>query len=533
LVLDSLIATMAPCRRNRGNLLSFGALCGLAYYAHNAGTSIKACMEPIICGDTTGEEAAEAPVAAVQHEHHHAPAAPVSTTNKVIVSCILIAVAVAGQMRSSRLAKRAMSKGHGHDHHEEGWLQHLNHTLEGGLGSGILGACALLSMVLANLDSTSDAWMSIWGIHVGPALGGHSLTIKAWVNEGLMALFFFNVGLEIKAELIEGALSSPSKAALPCIAAAGGMVVPMGVYYVINKMFVGGSMDGLTVPMATDIAFAMGVFSLFKRSMPASSSPFLLALATADDLGAIAVIAIVFAGTINWTMLGLAVLTLIAAAIIGKIGIDGSAWFFAVFGVALWYFMLVGGVNADVAGVLVALCVPMHCSKNYEVVHRLVERWTPVCTVLILPVFALANCAVNLSGGDSGESKEGALTVPTGIAIGLMIGKPVGIFSFTWIACKMGLAHMPKGMKNTHLLAVGMLGSIGFTMCLFLIECSLSGQTASMSKLFVLLASVASAAVSGGFMSMLPATHEETEKPAAKTSISLGVDKLDTMLGIN
>jgi len=346
-------------------------------------------------------------------------------------------------------------------------------------------------------------------------------------------LFFFNVGLEIKAELIEGALSSPSKAALPCIAAMGGMVVPMGVYFIINKMMVGGSMDGLTVPMATDIAFAMGVFSLFKKSMPASSSPFLLALATADDLGAIAVIAVVFAGTINWTMLGLAAATLIAAAIIGSKGISGSAWFFVVPGVGLWYFMLVGGVNADVAGVLVALCVPMQCSKNYDVVHRLVERWTPVCTLFILPVFALANCAVNLGGGDDGESQEGAFTVPMGIALGLMIGKPLGIFSFTWVSCKLGLSHMPKGMKNSHLLAVGILGSIGFTMCLFLIECSLSGPVASMSKLFVLLASVASAAVSGIYMTMLPAAVEE-KNPAkvVKTSISLGMDKMESALGM-
>merc|ERR1712232_1232088 len=218
-------------------------------------------------------------------------------------------------------------------------------------------------------------------------------------------------------------------------------------------------MDGLTVPMATDIAFAMGVFSLFRRSMPASSSPFLLALATADDLGAIAVIAVVFAGTINATYLALAAATLIAAGLIGNRGISGSAWFFAVPGVALWYFMLRGGVNADVAGVLVALCVPMYCSGGHEVVERLVHRWTPVCSLFILPVFALANCAVDLRGGGD-EGGSGAYTVPYGIALGLMIGKPLGIFAFTWLSCQFGLAHMPKGMKNTHLLAVGMLGSI-------------------------------------------------------------------------
>jgi len=213
---------------------------------------------------------------------------------------------------------------------------------------------------------------------------------------------------------------------------------------------------------------------------------------------------VVFAGTISPVYLAAAVATLVAAGVIGRRGISGSAWFFVVPGVGLWYFMLRGGVNADVAGVLVALCVPMYCTGGHEVVEKLISRWAPVCNLFILPVFALANCAVNL-GGDGGDDQGSqSFAVPLGVAAGLMIGKPLGIFSFTWASCKAGLANMPSGMQNSHLLAVGMLGSIGFTMCLFLIECSLSGKTASLTKLSVLLASVASAAVSGLFMSCLP-----------------------------
>lgn len=394
----------------------------------------------------------------------------------------------------------ASGKHTGKDHD---WLHDLNHWIEGGSGSAILGVAAVVSMLLANVGTTAEPWTSLWNMHVGPPIGGHALTLKGWINEGLMALFFFQVGLEIKKELTVGGLASPAQAALPCIAAVGGMVTPMAVYVFINTVMDGGSFAGVTIPMATDIAFAMGVFSLFRKVMPASSEPFLLALATADDLGAIAVIAVFFASTINPLYLALAVATLLVAAVVGHRNFYGSSGFYVVPGVALWYFMLRGGVNADVAGVLVALCIPMKCLGGHEVVERLIHRWIPVSSLFVLPLFALANCAVKL-GADSGDADGPTpLTVPLGVALGLLVGKPLGIFGFTWVSVKAGISPMPKGMANKHVLIVGMLGAIGFTMCLFLIENSLTGKVASLSKLSVLLTSLAAAIFGAASMATL------------------------------
>jgi len=479
---------LAPRRhgaRNNGRLLTLAALALLATFLGKS--SIRGDTAPLV--DDVGGKAQSFHIGSVSWK-------------KTLGAAVLIAAWIyEGKRGKAQAAKGPIAHGDMHDSHN--WLHQLNHTLESGAGSALLGVCALVSMVLANLSSTSESWTSIWSLHVGPPVGGHALTVKGWVNEGLMALFFFQVGLEIKKEMTEGALASVSQAALPCIAALGGMVVPMGIYAIINTSMSGGSLDGMTIPMATDIAFAMGVFSLFKKQMPSTSAPFLLALATADDLGAIAVIAVCFAGTISPVYLAASAATLLAAILLGRKGFHGSSWFFVVPGVGLWYFMLRGGINADVAGVLVALCVPMRCLAGSEVVERLIHRWAPVCAMFILPVFALANCAVTLGGGDSGEEST-SYAVPMGVALGLMLGKPLGICGFTMIACKLGVSKMPEGMKTSHLVIVGMLGSIGFTMCLFLIECSLTGPVASITKLSVLLASVLSAALSAFAMAMLP-----------------------------
>mmetsp|Transcript_5848 Transcript_5848/g.12812 ORF Transcript_5848/g.12812 Transcript_5848/m.12812 type:complete len:504 (+) Transcript_5848:105-1616(+) len=380
-------------------------------------------------------------------------------------------------------------------------VDRANQIVEKGWGTYLLLGSAAVSMVLANLGPTRVPWTNLWNIHVGPSIGGHALSIRAWINEGLMALFFFNVGLEIKAELTEGALKSPSKALLPCFAALGGMVIPMAVYYAVNRVMPGGSMSGVTIPMATDIAFAMGVYQAFKAHMPAATGSFLLALATVDDLGAIFVIAVCFAGAIVtkylWASLG--------ALCIGvgqcMVGVRKSARSYFVPGVLLWYFMLRSGLCADVAGVLIALCVPMHSRNGDEVVERLINRWAPFCALVILPLFALANCAVAFGGGAAEAASS--LAVPTGVFLGLLIGKPLGIFGFTMAAVKLGLGSLPSGMTKRHLGIVGMLGAIGFTMCLFLIENSLSGPAAQFSKISVFIGSVLGAVIGGVAMSRL------------------------------
>lgn len=316
----------------------------------------------------------------------------------------------------------------------------------------------------------------------------------------MMALFFFSVGLEIKKEMVEGSLASPSKAALPCIAACGGMVVPMMVYMATNLMLPGGSAVGATVPMATDIAFAMGVFGFFRRRMPEAASAFLLALATVDDLGAIAVIAICFAGHIAPRFLLAATGVFIATVLLGQMRRESTKAFIFP-SLALWYCLLRGGISADIAGVLVAFCIPMRSSKGTPVLDRLTHNWAMLSAVLILPLFALANCAVPL------QVKVAAGTpvaVSMGILLGLLVGKPVGIFGSSYLAIKSGLAPMPPNASNRHLAIMGVLGGIGFTMCLFLIENSMHGAMAQMSKLAVFAASAASAGLGAFFMSRQP-----------------------------
>eukprot|EP00929_Paragymnodinium_shiwhaense_P061164 TRINITY_DN30547_c0_g2_i1.p1 TRINITY_DN30547_c0_g2~~TRINITY_DN30547_c0_g2_i1.p1 ORF type:complete len:524 (+),score=82.15 TRINITY_DN30547_c0_g2_i1:82-1572(+) len=392
------------------------------------------------------------------------------------------------------------------------WLAALNEQAEGGLGSALLMVAAFLSIALANLPDTALGWTTMLSRGIGPAIGAHALSVRGWVNEGLMSLFFFQVGLEMKKEFVEGSLSSPRKALLPCIGALGGMVVPMLVYYLINIWMPGGSLAGITVPMATDIAFALGVFSLFCRQMPSTAKPFLLTLATVDDLGAIAVIALCFAGTIVPQFLFGAVLSLGLAYVMGKKGVKSSATSFWVPGLALWYCLLRGGVNSDIAGFLAALCVPMRSHSGEEVVERLAHRWAPVCTLLILPLFALVNCAVPL-GSSGGAIPATGVAVSAGIALGLLIGKPVGIFMFSWLSVKSGLTSMPAGVTKRHLLALAMLGGIGFTMCLFLIENSLVGPTAQIAKLAMIAASLLCGGIASGMMMTMP--KPKAPEPAA------------------
>eukprot|EP00930_Biecheleria_cincta_P104861 TRINITY_DN9731_c0_g1_i1.p1 TRINITY_DN9731_c0_g1~~TRINITY_DN9731_c0_g1_i1.p1 ORF type:complete len:523 (+),score=81.99 TRINITY_DN9731_c0_g1_i1:23-1570(+) len=383
-------------------------------------------------------------------------------------------------------------------------VDRLNALLESGLGTGLLVCAAVVSMVLANLPAFQTPWVGFWKQAAGPRLGAHALTIKDWVNEGFMALFFFTVGLEIKKEMTEGSLASVDKAILPCIAAVGGMVVPVAIYLAVNTVLPGGNFDGAFVPMATDIAFAMGVYQAFRRHMPPASSSFLLTLATADDLGAIAVIALVFASSINPSFLAAAAVALLSAVLYGNQRFETANGLF-IPGLLLWYCLLRGGINADIAGVLIAFCVPMTSKKGSYVVERLINRWSAASALIVLPIFALANCAVSFSGGSAAS-----LAAPFGICAGLLVGKPLGVFLSTYIAVKLKVASMPTGMTKRHLLTVGVLASIGFTMCLFLIENSLAGAAAQTSKLAVFLSSVLAAGMGSMLMSQQRRTGVES-----------------------
>lgn len=399
-------------------------------------------------------------------------------------------------------------------------LQSLSHAQEAGLGSAALLGATALSLSLANAPATAKAWLAVWDTQLGPAIGAHHLTLRGWINEGLMAIFFFIVGLEMKIEMRVGSLASLRKAALPCIAALGGMVTPMGVYFVVQRLMGGGSMCALTVPMATDIAFAMAVYGLFRKRMPAAASAFLLTLATVDDLGAILVLATCFASHVSLPFLGATAAVTAGLAAFGRtLASDLRA--FAAGGAVLWYCLLRSGVNADIAGVLAAFCISTRAKytgpkgEQEDLMHRAVLRLSPISTFFIMPLFALANTAVPLGSAATASASAAAAAAAKaataasvapalGIGAGLLIGKPLGIFLFSLLATKTGLAALPAGMSKSHLGIVGVLGGIGFTMCLLLTEVAMPASQRALPKIVILLSSLVASVIAAAAMRSQP-----------------------------
>lgn len=287
-----------------------------------------------------------------------------------------------------------------------------------------------------------------------------------WVNDGLMAVFFFLIGLEVKREVIQGHLSSLKQITLPGIAALGGMVVPALVFIAFNK---GESfaMNGWAIPTATDIAFALGILSLLGNRVPVSLKIFLMALAIIDDLGAILIIAFFYTSELSTLSIGIAAVSLTTLFIMNRMDIAIKSAYIVV-GIILWVSVLKSGVHATLAGVALALMIPLsskdkkgnHFSMLKEMEHDL-HKWV---AFMILPLFAFVNAGVNLKGISLSEM---AGPVPLGIMFGLFIGKQVGVFGFSWIAIKMGLASLPKESTWTLLYGVSVLTGIGFTMSLF------------------------------------------------------------------
>ena len=389
-------------------------------------------------------------------------------------------------------------------------------ALDKGLGSVLLLAATAASLMLAN-SALSGGFIGFWEhFHFGPSSIGLHLNAHEWVNEGLMALFFFNVGLEIKREFVYGSLSNFRAALLPCVGALGGMLAPMGVYLALN-MAPGGVAAGWAIPMATDIAFAMGVYNFFKNRMPPAVATFLLTLATVDDLGAIAVIAVCFAKGIVPAYLGAAVALMGLMTVACKKNVTNLA-VHAALGVALWFALLKGGINADIAGVISALCIPAGAaapegshahkmdvdSEKVTLLDDLIHTLHPISSILIMPLFALANCAVPVNA----EAMGGIMTTPvgTGIMFGLLLGKPIGIAGLCWLSTKVGMCSFPAGMNFKHLVTVGILAGIGFTMSLFLIEQALVGMpmVSATAKLAILCSSGIAATVGGVAMSRFP-----------------------------
>ncbi|MCB1894843.1 MAG: Na+/H+ antiporter NhaA [Zoogloeaceae bacterium] len=286
-----------------------------------------------------------------------------------------------------------------------------------------------------------------------------------WINDGLMAVFFFMVGLEIKREVLEGELSRPSQIALPGIAAIGGMVVPASIFWAINAGDA-HAMTGWAIPTATDIAFALGMLSLFGDRVPVSLKVFLLTLAIIDDLGAIVIIALFYTSQISLASLAVAAGSLVALAAMNRRGVLRISPYLLV-GAVLWTSMLKSGVHATLAGVLLAFFIPLRtpASERPAPLTRLEDDLHTPVAFGILPLFAFANAGIPFDGMNLAAMTAG---LPLGVALGLFLGKPLGIFGFSWLAVRSGLARLPDGVGWRAIFGVSILCGIGFTMSLFI-----------------------------------------------------------------
>jgi NhaA family Na+:H+ antiporter len=345
----------------------------------------------------------------------------------------------------------------------------------------LLIGCTALSLLVAN-SSWGENYANFWHY---PFAG---LTVELWINDGLMAIFFLLVGLEIEREIYIGELSTFRLAILPIVAALGGMLVPAGIHLLLNNGTPTAS--GAGIPMATDIAFALGILSLAGKAVPPAIKVFLTALAIIDDLGAILVIALFYTEQLSILYLSIALLTFALLFFMGKKGIT-KGWVYGIGGLVLWYCMLRSGVHATISGVLLAFAIPFGKGGDQSLSARLQHFLHPIVAYFIVPVFALANTGIILSG----EILHTLGSVNSlGIMMGLTLGKPIGIVLFSAVAVQIKTASLPSGVAWKHIMAAGMLAGIGFTMSIFITILAFpDSATIVSSKVAILVASLLSA----------------------------------------
>ena len=420
--------------------------------------------------------------------------------------------------------------------------QSIRHHISGG---NVLIVVTILAFIIANVPSISGYYFSFWNqeirLQIGDfnlfSHGGHPMTVLQFINDALMAIFFFAIGLEIKREVLVGELSSFKQALLPIIAAIGGMIVPVTIF-----LFFGAGTDfagGAAIPMATDIAFSLGVLGMLRSRVPISLKVFLTTLAVVDDIGGIIVIAIFYSSYINVMMLVYAVVLLLLL-MLGSFMKVKSKMFYLIIGIVVWYLFLNSGIHSTIAGVLVAFCIPStpvfeprlyinkikvaisHFSSEEDVdlnkrtilsnhqmdwlkqvesasdkvispLQDLEDTLHPLVNYLIIPLFAFANAGIVLQGLDMTTVFSG---VSLAIICGLVLGKVLGIFSFSWLAIKMRLAPMPQNSNWKMLVSVAMLGGIGFTVSMFIANLSFgsaemgNAELLSQSKLGIVVGSL-------------------------------------------
>ncbi len=354
-------------------------------------------------------------------------------------------------------------------------------------GGLILVAVTIVSLALANSAIGAD-YINMWHYPV------FDESITHWINDGLMTIFFLLIGLELEREIYIGELSSIKKAALPVLGATGGMLVPAAIFLAFN--YGSPTQSGAGIPMATDIAFAIGILSLLGNRVPASLKVFLTALAVIDDLGAILVIAIFYTHDLSMGSFGIAMALFGVLLAFNRLKIR-NLFPYLIGGIAMWYFMLNSGIHATITGVLLAFAIPFgnggKKSTSYILQHAL---HYPVAFV-ILPLFALANTAISIGS----DWQQGLASMSSlGIIIGLVAGKPIGIWLFSFVGTKLKLAELPRGIEWKHLTGAGILGGIGFTMSIFITLLAFDDpEVIDFSKISILIASLI-AAVTGYFV---------------------------------
>jgi NhaA family Na+:H+ antiporter len=383
------------------------------------------------------------------------------------------------------------------------------------IGGFILIICVIISLVIAN-SGAGPGFEAFLAKEIGADLGGIHLRypILLWINDGLMAIFFLLVGLEIKREMVEGELSSFKKASLPILAAMGGVLAPALIYYAFNAGT--ETAGGWGIPMATDIAFAIAIISMLGKRAPSSLKVFLSALAIVDDLMAILVIAIFYSSDIHYTYLLYAFGIFLFLLLLNKLKVKNLAAFL-IPGLVIWYFIHHSGVHATIAGVLTAFAIPTTPDATESPLEKLEHFLVNPVNFVIMPIFALANTNIQFEAG----MLEGLTTVlGIGIIAGLVIGKPVGITIFSWIAVKLGIARMPNNASWLHIIGVGMLGGIGFTMSIFIALLSFAGKDLILSeaKFSILTASIISGIFGYIWLSRL-------DKKSKKTGLSPAEDQ--------
>ena len=425
-------------------------------------------------------------------------------------------------------------------------------------GGLLLIIAALVALAIAN-SPLSPFYHALWEHPVTFQIGsfnvfnhgGHSITLMEFINDALMAVFFFSVGLEIKREILVGELSSPKKALLPIVAACGGMILPVLIYYFVTRGT--EAVHGLAIPMATDIAFALGVLSLFGKRVPLSLKIFLTAFAVVDDIGGVLVIALFYTSHFDVSYL-IYSLVLLALLLLSNVGQIKNRWLYAIGGFVMWYFFMQSGIHATIAGVVVAFTVParpkayigayVHSlhenieripdtdSKKMILNHHQIEALHNIKSAsddaisplqfleeflhrpvnyLIMPLFAFANAGVVLTNSN-GDFEVGLLT--WAVALGLLLGKFVGVYLFTWLTIKLKWASFGPGMNGQNLAGICLLGGIGFTVSLFIANLSFGENEVllNQAKMGVLLGTLLSGLLGALVLSMtLPREVKEEE----------------------